>query len=371
MTGKTRSRPEAPEPDMRDPFAPCDDPHGIDCQALAEERLFTPDGIILWRKRVFLPENARQQVDEFDAEFEPSTSEHRKAWLNRMALDERGGWRELLVADASHLRAIEDLAAHAGHARQLFDLLLSALRASQHLLRPLALPPILLVSPPGLGKTFLATEIAARLRTASQVISIPNQTSTAIFCGLDSSWRAARPGEIAKALIQGESAQPLLILDEIDKATRAGDYGFILHPLHDLWEPRSAGRMEDDFLKERFAADRILWIATANRINALMPSILDRTIVIELPGPTESQFDAIFRSIYRHLCGAYGTWFSEDLPAEIIRAISTRAPRQVRKILMLALTRAASEQRRVLDIADINFAAGFVAGPQKVRMGFV
>ncbi len=140
--------------------------------------------MILWRKRVFLPEDARREVEQWEAEFESSASEHRKAWLGRMALDDRGGWRDLLVPDASRLHAIEDLAAHAGHAAPLFDLLLSALRASRYLLRPLALPPILLVSPPGLGKTFLATEIAARLQTPSQVISIPNQTSTAIFCVL-------------------------------------------------------------------------------------------------------------------------------------------------------------------------------------------
>lgn len=338
--------------------------------ALGDERAFPEDGQKIWRKRVFVPIDAAMSHHESENGFGYG-SDLRESWLARMATDPNKGWRDLIVIQDSQVEAILRLAETAGHARQLFDLLLPALQTSRLLTRPLELLPILLLAAPGMGKTFLATEIAARLATAASIISIPNQSSTGVFTGLDASWRAARPGEIAKTLVQGEAAQPLMILDETDKATRAGEYGFVLGALHDLWERPSAARLEDDFLKLRFAADRMLWIATANSLDPLLPSIVDRAIVIELPSPNEMQMRAIYQSIYDHLRLGYGDWFTAELPAPVIGSLSVCPPRAARKILSLAMTKAVSDFRNRLCVDDIAYAAGFATIAPMQRIGFL
>jgi ATP-dependent Lon protease len=338
--------------------------------ALGDERAFPGEGQKIWRKRVFLPIDAAMLHHEAENGFGYG-SDQRESWLARMATDPNKGWRDLIVIQDAQIEAILRLAETAGHARQLFDLVFPALQASRLLTRPLELPPILLLSAPGLGKTFLATEIAARLGTAASIISIPNQSSTGVFTGLDASWRAARPGEVAKTLVQGEAAQPLMILDEVDKATRAGEYGFVLGALHDLWERPSAARLEDDFLKLRFAADRMLWISTANSLDPLLPSIVDRAIVIELPSPTEMQMRAIYQSIYDHLRLGYGDWFTAELPAPVINSLAVCPPRAARKILGLAMTKAVSDCRSRVHVEDIAYAVGFAAKTARQRIGFL
>lgn len=337
---------------------------------LGDERVFFESTGPLWRKRVFLPEDAARLHE--DAENGLGIGmDQRQTWIERMAVDTRTGWRDLVTIDDQVIKAVENLAEKAGHAQKLFDLLLPAFRASRFLARPVELPPILLVSPPGVGKTYLGYEIAKRIKTAVSLISVPNQSSTGVFTGLDASWRASRPGEIAQTLVKGETAQPLMLLDEIDKATRANDYGFVLGPLHDLWEKQSAAHLEDDFIKLRFAADRILWIATANSLHTLMPSILDRAIVIELPSPSTTQMLAITQSIYENLRLTYGDWFVPQLPAEVVRSLSACPPRSARQILGLALTRAASEGRQCLGVDDIAHASSFAGQSSRQRMGFL
>jgi ATP-dependent Lon protease len=349
----------------KNPFA---DPQ--DQGALGDERAFPEDGQIIWRKRVFVPIDAATLHHEAENGFGVG-SDHRDVWLQRIAQDPNKGWRELIVVKEQDLQAIRQLADIAGHARQLFDLVLPALETSRILTRPVELPPVILCSAPGIGKTYLATEMAARLGTAASIISVPNQSSTGVFTGLDASWRAAKPGEIARILIKGDAAQPVVVLDEIDKATRAGEYGFVLSALHDLWERPSARRLEDDFLKLHFAADRMLWIATANALEPLLPSILDRAIVINLPAPNERQVVAIYQSIYDHLRTGYGDWFSSEIPIEVLRSLRARPPRSARKILSLAMTKAVSDFRNRLCVDDIAYAAAFAANAPMQRIGFL
>lgn len=336
--------------------------------ALGDERRIFENGKVSLKKRVFLPPEAAELAESSELGF---GSDQRQSWLEKIGCDLKGGWRDLIIGRQDQIEALERLAATAGHARQLFDLILPAVGASKTLGLPLEVPPILLLSPPGLGKTYLAHEIAARLQTHALPISIANQTSTGVFTGLDPSWKAARPGDIAKVLIQSGTAQPLIILDEVDKAMRAGEYGFILGPLHDLWEPPTARRLEDDFLKLRFAADRLLWLSTANTRQAILPSILDRSIVIELPVPTPSQMRAIYQSIYDHLRLGYGDWFLPTLSGHGLSALATSPPRAARKLLSLAMVKAVANNRRSIEPQDLTYALAFLGEPTRQRMGFL
>jgi hypothetical protein len=124
-------------------------------------------------------------------------------------------------------------------------------------------------------------------------------------------------------------------------------------------------------LKLRFAADRFLWLATANSLQAIMPSILDRSIVIELSAPSKGQMEAIYQSIYGHLRLGYGDWFPFTLPSQGMEALAAAPPRAARKLLSLAMTKAVADQRRTIGPDDLAYAVSFLGHQRPQRMGFL
>lgn len=337
---------------------------------VGSERKLESFGACLWRKRVFDLAGAKSWLAEAANGF-GGRSEQLQSWFEKVSNDKNLGWRDLCQPTPERIGALEDLAASAGHAQRLFDLILPVLRAAAAVDRPIDLPPILLLSPPGMGKTFLSHEIARRLAITPRVISLPNQTNTGVFAGLDPCWRHPGLGEIAKSLITGATASPIFILDEIDKAPGLGDYGDILGPLHDLWEKQTSNAFEDDFLKISFAADRIIWFSTANSLDTLAPSIVDRAFVVELPIPTPTQIEGILVSIYGHLRAGWGDWFEDKLAPAVVRELRACPPRKARKILSFAMTHAAACQRHEITPDDIRYAVELADAGQTRRFGFV
>ncbi|WP_166443711.1 AAA family ATPase [Rhabdaerophilum calidifontis] len=365
-----RSLSQAPVTAALETHAEAPDPLELPLSPVGTEEKLTNHGAKAWRKRVCNPQAAQRLADENDPEF-GNGREQRSAWYTRIAEDEHAGWRDLCQPTEERLASLENLAGEAGHAGKLFTLLLPALRAALAADRPVDLPPVLMIGEPGLGKTYLAHEIARRLNIVPKVVSLPNQSSTGVFSGLDPSWRNAKIGQIAQALIMDATASPIFILDEIDKAMRSGDYGDVLGPLYDLWEKQTAKSFEDDYLKLCFAADRVIWFATANNRQAIAKPLLDRAFIIEIPTPSAAQIMAILRSIYRDLIAKWGDWFGVELSHESLTVLGTCSPRQARKILDLAMTHAVAQYRHAVDPDDIRHAIQLSGASPTQRYGFV
>src|SRR6202163_2964871 len=78
--------------------------------------------------------------------------------------------------------------------------------------------PLLLLGEPGLGKTYFAKKLAQALGTGFEFVSMSSLTAGWILTGASAQWNNARPGKVAHTLIDGEFANPVVVLDEIDKA---------------------------------------------------------------------------------------------------------------------------------------------------------
>ena len=190
--------------------------------------------------------------------------------------------------------------------------------------------------------------------------------------GMNSSWRGARVGKIASALLDAPTASPVIVLDEFDKPAPIHRDENPLDVLHSFLEEENAKAFVDDYLEFPLRADRIIWIALANDVLAISPSILDRLLVLEIPDPSEEHLEAIINSIYAAANARYSDRFSPGLSADIRQRLLTLNSRRIGRLFDLSFARAAADGRFELRVADIAESEGLLAEAHlaRGRVGF-
>lgn len=159
----------------------------------------------------------------------------------------------------------------------------SAMRTKDFRIRP-----ILLTGPPGIGKTHFALKLAELLNVPMRKWSAGSAQASFQLTGGDSAWHSARPGMVIEMLARGSSATPVLILDEVDKI--GSDVRYPVTPvLLDLLESETASTFQDMFLHMAFDASRIIYVLTANDLNAVPSPLLSRVEVFDIPAPEPEQ----------------------------------------------------------------------------------
>lgn len=295
-----------------------------------------------------------------------------QTWLGRLATDSRSGYRPYLRADDDVVAAIQVVAADAPNFALAVRIFAVRAKASAVSGAPFRAPPTLILGPAGIGKTYVAGRIAKALGVPSHEISFASDTSINRLAGTDRVWRTPKIGLVTRALVENDCASPLIVLDEIDKALKAGPDYEPLEPLHAALEPLQAARFHDNYLELDVAADRVLWIATANDISCLSPSLRDRFQIIHVAQPDRAQMRTIARRLYRRAAEAYGDWFDAELSEEGAVAVADERPRHAARVMDEACALAAAAGRRHLSALDLRAAVRSVCGePRRERMSFV
>jgi hypothetical protein len=150
------------------------------------------------------------------------------------------------------------------------------------------LPPILIVGPPGTGKTRLARRIAEVADLPYQLINFSGSADNRDLAGTSKGWGSASPSRICEVFIDTESPNPIVLLDEIDKATRDTRNGDALATLLTMLAPETQRRFRDEALSTEFDLQYINWIATANTLTGLGRPLLSRLRVVNLTAPPPS-----------------------------------------------------------------------------------
>lgn len=227
----------------------------------------------------------------------------------------------------------------------------------------LELPSLLLVGSPGLGKTRYLHAVASILGAPIHEIAMSSMSAGFVLSGSDLTWHGAKPGKVADVFLYDVCANPIFVLDELDKVSddsRHDPYG----PLHQLLEKHTAKRFKDEALQLEFNTSACSWFATANRKDNIPEAILSRFQVIEIPELSNEQTPIVAQSIYDDILAEYkwGTSFSPTLSAESSACLRGLDARAIRFTLFNACANAASRSERPLMLEPYDFEKSVSSG---------
>ncbi len=303
------------------------------------------------------------EVDRALQELPPSANEALKSTYEKMI--KAGGTR--LTVKPSGVPAMESLYEELPNFAAVLDDVKKYIALCATSNDCMELPPLLLLGEPGIGKTHFGKRLAQLLSTGFGFCSMSSMTAGWIISGASSQWKNAKPGKVFDTLLNGSYANPVIMVDELDKASAETQYD-PLGALYALLERETATAFVDEFVEIPIDASNVVWIATANDESRIPDPILNRMHVYSVAPPDRDGAARIAQAMYNEIRTGHdwGKAFPEQLGSDVLDKLSECAPREMRRILMNAFGNAKLAGRDEIKLTDV----GDSRASRKQRIGF-
>ena len=221
--------------------------------------------------------------------------------------------------------------------------------------RDFRVAPILLLGSPGIGKTYLATQLAEVLGVPSDKISAGGAQGGFQLTGSHSAWTAAKPGAIVTMLAKSPTATPVMVVDEVDKMAGDARYPF-LPVLLDLLDAGTACEFKDDYFEMTMDASHIIYVLTANSLQNVPPALVSRVEVFTVAPPAPAQRLRIIEQTVAAL--VQKTKMPIRLAPGVAERLAERTSMDLRQVNRMVTTAFATAIYHGSDVAQMTFADG-------------
>jgi hypothetical protein len=228
--------------------------------------------------------------------------------------------------------------------------------------RPTVLQPILLLGSPGVGKTYFTQRLAQVLQTPIHRQAFDSPQTNATLRGTDRHWSTSAAGALWQLVVLGKSANPVVLLDELDKGAHTGGSHRPVDALLSLLEPVTAAKVRDVSVDFEFDASYVAYVATANDAKSISAPLRSRFLEFFIEEPDIEGRLTLAHSIFE-------TTMGQMLPQEQLRArfgrpsnlqvcrLAWKTPREIRMAVERALGAAAYAQRFHFEDEDFDVPA--------------
>ncbi|CAN7768561.1 AAA family ATPase [Variovorax sp. LjRoot84] len=269
-----------------------------------------------------------------------------------------GPWRSVARV-ATWREDLKRLAAEMPNFAAVVDAIQRAMALADLSGRPATPQPILLLGAPGVGKTHFTHRLAEVLQTTIHRQPFDNPQSNSALRGSERHWGNSAVGALWELIMLGERANPVVLLDELDKGAHGGNHYRPVDALLSLLEPVTASKVKDVSVDFEFDASHVVYVATANDAERISEPVRSRFLEFFIEEP-----DVDVRLVLAH--SIFQATLERMVPREEVRATFARptdlqicrlawmTPRQIRMVSERALGAAAYEGRRHFEDHDFD-----------------
>jgi SpoVK/Ycf46/Vps4 family AAA+-type ATPase len=200
--------------------------------------------------------------------------------------------------------------------------------------------PILLVGPPGIGKSQFTKALTEAINTTMTYLDLSCVSTGWLLSGMSVIWSTPKVGKIVETLKESKTVNPIIVLDEIEKPT---------NPEHDpkaslyqLLEEGTAKVFVDEFIEHPIDSSGIIYIACANELKGIAEPLLTRFKVFNIQSPSREEKISIFQNIYKE--ATTGTaLFKTTLNEALVDNLIDKSLREVKQFIIDAVGNALLE----------------------------
>lgn len=220
---------------------------------------------------------------------------------------------------------------------------------------PPRLPAILLDGPPGCGKTYFAEALSRVMGTGFLRVNLETGQSAAELTGTAAYWSNSQPGRLFDLLVNGLNANPVVLLDEVDKAGGHRDYR-IDKALYALLDQGSAVQWADASLPSlKLNLVHVMWILTSNDWRLVPAPLLSRMQVFQVREPSRQEAIALARRIFEATALEFQRiGFSPELTTSLATMLALYPLRTVDRLSRALVAAAVRDGRRAVEAKDFT-----------------